>query len=99
MVVYVDTHHVRLRHLYVMPLASTFLDEETMDGCNRKAVEWCEGLPSHDTTHVQKMELTETISVTLKDGVWCCATDLMVVAEVVCGLNNACVFIRTLYPC
>jgi hypothetical protein len=27
------------------------------------------------------------------------ATDLMVVAEVVCGLNNACVFIRTLYPC
>jgi hypothetical protein len=25
-----------------MPLASTFLDEETMDGCIRKAVEWCE---------------------------------------------------------
>ena len=49
--------------------------------------------------HVQKMELTETIGVTLKDGMWCWATDLMVVAEVVCGLNNACVFIRTLYPC
>jgi hypothetical protein len=47
-----------------MPLASAFLDEETMDGCIRKAVEWCEGLPSHDTTHVQKMELTETIGVT-----------------------------------
>jgi hypothetical protein len=31
-----------------MPLTSTFLDEETMDGCIRKAVEWCEGLPSHD---------------------------------------------------
>ena len=49
--------------------------------------------------HVQKMELTETIGVTLKDGMWCWATDLMVVAEVVCGLNKACVFIRTLYPC
>ena len=82
-----------------MPLTSTFLDEETMDGCIRKAVEWCEDLPSYVTTHVQKMELTETIGVTLKYGVWCWATDLMVVAEVVCGLNNACVFIRTLYPC
>ena len=45
MAVYVDTHHIRWRHLYVMPLASTFLDEETMDGCIRKAVEWCEGFP------------------------------------------------------
>jgi hypothetical protein len=44
-----------------MPLASTFLDEETMDGCIRKAVEWCKGLPSHDATHVKKMELSETI--------------------------------------
>jgi hypothetical protein len=60
-------HHIRGRPLYVMPLASTFLDEESMDGCIRKAVEWCEGLPSYDTTHVQKMELTETIGVTLKD--------------------------------
>jgi hypothetical protein len=25
-----------------------------MEGCIRKAVEWCEGLPSYDTTHVQK---------------------------------------------
>jgi len=50
MAVYVDTHHIRWRHLYVMPLASTFLDEETMDGCIRKGVEWCEGLPSHDPT-------------------------------------------------
>jgi hypothetical protein len=32
-----------------------------MDGCIRKAVEWCEGLPSHDDTHVKKMELSETI--------------------------------------
>jgi hypothetical protein len=55
MEVYVDKHHIRLRHLYVMPLASMFLDEETMNGCIRKAVEWCEGLPSHDATHVQKM--------------------------------------------
>jgi hypothetical protein len=30
MEVYVDKHHIRLRHLYVMPLASTFLDEESM---------------------------------------------------------------------
>jgi hypothetical protein len=36
----------------------------------RKAVEWCEVLPSHDATHVKKMELSETISVTLKDDVW-----------------------------
>jgi hypothetical protein len=42
-----------------MPLASTFLDEETMDGCIRKAVE----LPSHDATRVKKMELSETIGV------------------------------------
>jgi hypothetical protein len=53
--------------------------EETMDGCIRKAVE-C--LPSHDDTHVKKMELSETIGVTLKDDVWCWATDPMVVAEV-----------------
>jgi hypothetical protein len=38
MEVYVHKHHIRLRHLYVMPLASTFLDEETMGGCIRKAV-------------------------------------------------------------
>jgi hypothetical protein len=63
MEVYVDKHHIRLRHLYVMPLASTFLDEESMEGCIRKAVEWCEGLPSHDATYVKKMELTETIGV------------------------------------
>ena len=41
MEVYVDKHHIRLRHLYVMPLASTFLDEESMDDCIRKAMEWC----------------------------------------------------------
>jgi hypothetical protein len=52
-----------------------------MEGCIRKAVEWCEGLPSYDTTHVQKMELTETIGVTLKDGVWCWATDLTVIEQ------------------
>ena len=46
---------------------------------SEKAVEWCEDLPSYVTTHVQKMELTETIGVTLKDGVWCWATDLTVV--------------------
>ena len=78
-----------------MPLTSTFLDEETMDDCIRKAVEF----PSHDATHVKKMELSETIGVTLKDDVWCWATDLMVVAEVVCGICSFCVFLRTLYPC
>jgi hypothetical protein len=50
-----------------MPLASTFLDEETMDGCIRKAMEWCEGLPSHDATYVKKMEMSEAIGVTLKE--------------------------------
>jgi hypothetical protein len=54
---------------------------------------------SHDATHVKKMELSETIGVTLKDDVWCWATDLMVVAEVVCGISSSCVFLRTLYPC
>ena len=97
--VYVDTDHIRCRHLYVVPMTSTSLDEETMDSCIRKAVEWCEGLPSHDATHVKKMELSETIGVTRKDDVWCGASDLMVVAEVVCGISSACVFIRTLYPC
>jgi hypothetical protein len=99
MEVYVDKHHIRLRHLYVMPLASTFLDEESMNDCIRKAMEWCEGLPSHDATYVKKMEMSESIGVTLKDGVWCGTSDTMLVAEVVWGLNNACVFIRTLYPC
>jgi hypothetical protein len=37
MEVYVDKYHIRGRHLYVMPLASTFLAEESMDGCLRKA--------------------------------------------------------------
>jgi hypothetical protein len=54
MEVYVDKHHIRLRHLYVMPLASTFLDEESMNDCIRKAMEWCEGLLSHHSTHVKK---------------------------------------------
>ena len=90
--VYADTHHIRWKHLYVMPLASTFMDEETMDGCIRKAVE-------HDATHVKKIYMFESIGVTLKDDVWCWASDLMVVAEVVCGINSACVFIRTRYPC
>ena len=99
MEVYVDKHHIRLRHLYVMPLASTFLDEESMNDCIRKSMEWCEDLPSHDATYVLKMEMSESIGVTLKDGVWCGTSDTMLVAEVVCGLSNACVFIRTLYPC
>jgi hypothetical protein len=75
------------------------MDEETMDGCIRKAVEWCEALPSHDATHIKKISMSETIGVTLKDDVWCWASDLMVVMEVVCGINSARVFIRTLYPC
>jgi carbon monoxide dehydrogenase subunit G len=50
-----------------------------MDGCIRKAVEWCE---------VQKIYMFESIGVTLKDDVWCWASDLMVVAEVVCGINS-----------
>jgi hypothetical protein len=70
-----------------------------MNDCIRNAMEWCEGLPSHDATYVKKMELSETIGVTLKDGVWCWTSDTMLVAEVVCGINSACVFIRTLYPC
>ena len=82
-----------------MPLASTFMDEETMDGCIRKAVEWCEGLPSHDATHIKKIYMSESIGVTHKDDVWCWASDLMVVTEVVCGINSGCVFIRTRYPC
>jgi hypothetical protein len=45
MEVYVDTHHIRWRHLYVMPLVSTFMDEEKMDDCIRKGVEWCEVYP------------------------------------------------------
>jgi hypothetical protein len=82
-----------------MPLASTFLDEETMDGCIRKAVEWCEVYPHTMPLTLKKMELSKTIGVTLKDDVWCWATDLMVVAEVVCGISSSCVFLRTLYPC
>ena len=97
--VYVDTHHIRWRHLFVIPSASTFMDEETMDGCFRKVVEWCEGLPSHHATHVKKISMSETIGVTRKGDVWCLASDLMVVVEVICGICNACVFIRTLYPC
>jgi hypothetical protein len=42
-----------------------FLDEESMNDCIRKAMEWCEGLPSHDATYVKKMELSESIGVTL----------------------------------
>ena len=60
---------------------------------------WSGVRASHDATHVKKMELSETIGVTLKDDVWCWATDLMVVAEVVCGISSSCVFLRTLYPC
>jgi hypothetical protein len=74
-----------------MPLASTFMDEETMDGCIRKAVEWCEGLPSHYATHVKKISMSETIGVTRRDDVWCWVSDLMVVAEVILGICSACV--------
>ena len=78
-----------------MPMTSTFLDQDTMD----KAVEWCEGLTSHYAIHVRKIEMSETIGVTLKDGVWHWASDMMVVAEVVVGINSSCVFLKTLYPC
>jgi hypothetical protein len=47
---------------------------------------------------VKKMELSESIGVTLKDGVWCWTSDTMLVAEVVCGISSSCVFLRTLYP-
>ena len=97
--VYVDTHHIRWRHLYVMPLASTFMYEERMDGCIRKPVEWCADLPSHDATHVKNNSMSEAIGITRKVDVWCWASDLMVVAEVVCGISSACVFIRKFYPC
>ena len=73
--VYVDTHHIRCRHLYVVPMASTFLEQDTMDGCINKAADWCEGLPSRDATYVKKMDLFEIIGVTLKDGVWRWAYD------------------------
>ena len=53
----------------------------------------------HTMTYVKKMELSETIGVTLKDEVWCWTSDTMLVAEVTVGVNSACVFIRTLYPC
>ena len=74
--VYVNTHHIRPRHLYVMPMASTYLDQVTMN----KAVEWREGLTSHYAIHVRKIEMSETIVVTLQDGVWYWASDMMVVA-------------------
>jgi hypothetical protein len=67
-----------------------------MDGCIKKAVEWCEGLPSRDATYVKKMELSETIGVTLKDGVWCWTSDTMLVAEVTVGVNSTSVFMNTL---
>jgi len=60
--VYVDTHQIRWRHLYVMPLASTFMDEEKMDGCIRKSVEWCEVYP-------QTMPLTLRTLLCLKPSV------------------------------
>jgi hypothetical protein len=63
----------------------------------RRGMVW--GLPSHDATHVRKICMSETIGVTRKDDVWCWASDLMVVAEVVCAINSACVFIWTPYPC
>jgi hypothetical protein len=44
MEVCVDKHHIRGRPLYVMPLASTFLDEESMEGCIRKAVEFLKNI-------------------------------------------------------
>ena len=66
---------------------------------HKKAVEWCEGLPSQHATYAKKMELSETIGVTLKDGVWCWTSDMMLVAEVTVRVDNSCVFIRTLYPC
>jgi len=97
--VYVDTYHIRSRHLYVMPMASTFMDEEPMDSCIRKAVEWCEDLSVRDATHVKKMKLSETIGVILKDGVWCWASDMTLVAEVVVGISSVCVLLKTLYPC
>ena len=64
--VYVDTEHIRCRPLYVIPMASTFLDRDTMDEWIKKAVDWYEGLPSCDATYVMKMELSATIGVTLK---------------------------------
>jgi hypothetical protein len=43
-------------------MASTFLDQ---DGCIKKVVEWCEGLPSRDATYVKKMELSEIIGASM----------------------------------
>jgi hypothetical protein len=57
---------------------------------------WREGI-SHVFWRSEKER--EVGFLTLKDGVWCWTSDTMLVAEVVCGLNKACVFIRTLYPC
>jgi hypothetical protein len=52
-------------------------DTITMHGCIKKAVEWCEDLPSRDATYVKKMKLSDTIGVTLKEGVWRWACDTM----------------------
>ena len=85
----------------IMPMTSTFLYQDTIDRCVRKAVEWCEDLLSQNAIHVGKIEMSKTIGVTLKDGVWHYASDMVVVAEVVTG-KNSCVFLkilRTLYPC
>ena len=69
------------------------------DGCIRKTAEWCEDLPSYDATHVKKISMSETIGVTRKDDVKCWASDIMVMAKVVCGISSACVLIRTHYAC
>jgi hypothetical protein len=81
-----------------------FLDDGSF---KRHVFIWREGI-SHvfwrsgkerEATYVKKMELSESIGVTLKDGVWCWTSDTMLVAEVVCGISSSCVFLRTLYPC
>ena len=99
MYVHVNIHHIRSRHLYVKPTASTFLDKDTMERCIKKAVDWCKDLPSHYSQPVRKIQMHETIGVTLKDGVWHWASDIQVVAKVVVGINSSYVVLKTVYPC
>ena len=88
MAVYVDTHHIRWRHAVGFNVPGR--------GDNGRLYQKSGGVMP---LTLKKMELSETIGVTLKDDVWCWATDLMVVAEVVCGISSSCVFLRTLCPC
>ena len=81
-----------------MPLASTFMDEDAMDGCKREnGMVWEFTLTMPPImTYVKNISMSETIGVTRKDDVWCWACVLMVVAEVVWDKQHMCVHKNTL---